>query len=172
MNDHDRDLEIRQAVVVGFTLLRRLLRGVPDLDERGPEGRSLVVEAHVVALKQAVSGVTGQDIQDAMRGCLVASPFFPTPAELIEQVRQNRRQGLLLAAESAVEARLRALPAGPEAEASREAAKAALAEMRAMVAGRLRFEERPLPRRTLAEMEAEVERLREADASVKAKAGG
>ena len=147
----DREIAVRQALVASFAIMRRLQRNIPDLDATDQFGRSVVVDAHVTLLLDAVPLVTALDVAAAVRAHMTASPFFPAPAELIEQVRQGRRQRAV----DEVEHR-KALPPGPMLEGIRQEALATLSDIIANLNDRMR----PTRARSAATIDEEVARLR------------
>ena len=96
----------KQELILGLLTMAKVLRQPPDLAEAGADGTSIVVEIYAVAL----AGVTGEEVRAAAARALRSSTFFPTPAELLDHVREYRR-----AARALTEGRgatLRALPPG------------------------------------------------------------
>ena len=148
---------MRAALVAGFSLMRRLQRNVPDLDECDREGRSIVLEIHLALLAQQVPTVTDEEVRLGIEAHMAASPFFPAPAELIEAVRQRRRQALQETT------RQTALPPGPEFP---EVAAEARQRLRGLIDGvvaRFGFQPARRPTRSAAVLHEEVRRLRQAE---------
>ena len=165
--------EARAALLVGLFSLSRVLRGAPNLAEEAGQGRSLVATIWEQALDDHLHDLTAEEVESAVRDVLGRGVFFPAPADVIEGVRQIRRQRALRAAESALDDRVKALIAGSgdqaTVEAERASALAAIREIQHGLVERLTVAGiRGLPSRSLAAMEAEVARLREADRRVRA----
>ena len=161
----EREIAVRQALVASFAIMRRVQRNVPDLDATDRHGRSVVVDTHVMLLLQAVPAVEAADVADAARAHMTASAFFPTPAELIEQVRQVRRHG----AEARGAERRLALPPTVEAAPVEAVRSEALANIAAIVAS---LQSRMTPERrfsfSAATLDEHAEKLHAEDARVKA----
>lgn len=156
------DSDARQALIAGLFALSRIQRGAPNLAEQDDSGDSLVLGIWEEVLSEALPTVTAGEIVAACREIPAAGPFFPAPADFIEQVRQIRRQKALAAAHGASEARRLALPA-PDDEAAATARTEALARIHDILVdltAKLGSQSRVVGRRSVEEMEAEVKRLR------------
>lgn len=158
-----RESAVRRALAAAFAVMRTVQRGVPaDLDTPDDTGRSVVLDTYVSLLFEAVPSATASDITAAVRAQMLNSPFFPAPAELIEQVRQVRRQRALHAAQREAEGRQRALPAA-DSEIAAQARQEALERIQGILAdlaAKMTASARPLPQGGAAQLDAEVARLR------------
>lgn len=151
--------EAHQAMIAGLFMLSRLQRGAPDLAEQSADGGSLVLGMWAQVLDDALPALTAAEVDAAVRAIPAVGPFFPAPAELIEQVRQIRRQRALSAAQGASEARRLALPA-PDDSGARVEALAAIGQIMQTLTAKLGIPERYLSKRSVHDMEVEVARMR------------